>query len=179
MRGSWVVSRAEGGEPYRVRLVPDGDGVVAEVERGDERWSVPLEPAGGPGRAWSGDRPLEVEWRAGDGDGGRLILDGRVHALVVRSEAAHRARELAGSGPLAGRSIEVEAPMPGLVLTIEVEEGAAVERGQGLVVIEAMKMENEIVAPAEGVVASIPVAEGEAVEQGATLVRIEPPGEET
>ncbi|MFL5381405.1 MAG: biotin/lipoyl-containing protein, partial [Longimicrobiaceae bacterium] len=67
----------------------------------------------------------------------------------------------------------VAAPMPGLVLKVEVEVGQAVKAGQGLVIVEAMKMENELKAPADGVVAKVLVQERQTVEKGATLIVLE------
>ncbi len=66
----------------------------------------------------------------------------------------------------------VEAPMPGNIWKIEVKEGQTVKAGDVLVILEAMKMENEIMAPADGVVASIHVAEGAAVNGGDVLVSL-------
>jgi biotin carboxyl carrier protein len=65
--------------------------------------------------------------------------------------------------------------MPGLVLALEVAEGDTVVEGQGLLIIEAMKMENEIRAPAAGLVRRLAVAAGDAVEREALLCEIEPP----
>jgi pyruvate carboxylase subunit B len=63
--------------------------------------------------------------------------------------------------------------MPGLIVRVHVEVGATVQPGQGLVVMEAMKMENELRAVAGGVVKAVRVAPGTAVERGATLVELE------
>lgn len=68
----------------------------------------------------------------------------------------------------------VRAPMPGLVLRIPVSVGDAVSLGQGVLVLEAMKMENEIKAVAPGVVTSIPVESGQAVEKGQVLLHLGP-----
>jgi pyruvate carboxylase subunit B len=65
--------------------------------------------------------------------------------------------------------------MPGLVLRVEVEAGQIVEAGTGVVVLEAMKMENEIKAPAPGVVKVVHVSEGQAVDKGVPLVEITEP----
>lgn len=70
-------------------------------------------------------------------------------------------------------STEVRAPMPGLVLKVEVAEGDAVEHGSGLVVLEAMKMENEIFATGEGVVVAVHVSEGQPVTKGQLLVTLD------
>ena len=63
----------------------------------------------------------------------------------------------------------VTAPMPGTILAVNVQNGAAVKKGDVLMVLEAMKMENEIVAPADGTVASVNVTKGSSVETGAVL----------
>lgn len=67
----------------------------------------------------------------------------------------------------------VEAPMPGTILSINVEDGEEVKAGQILVILEAMKMENEIVAPRDGKVAAIFTSKGAAVNTGDKLVSIE------
>ncbi len=66
---------------------------------------------------------------------------------------------------------EVKAPMPGMVLKVFVEEGAAVQRGDNLFVLEAMKMENIIKAPADVIVKSISIKPGDKVEKGQVLIR--------
>jgi pyruvate carboxylase subunit B len=80
----------------------------------------------------------------------------------------------AAEGPLEGGGrAEVRAVMPGRVVKLLVEEGAEVERGQGLMVVEAMKMENELEAPRDGTITTIDVEPGQAVESGALLIVIE------
>ena len=71
----------------------------------------------------------------------------------------------------AGTSIT--APMPGTILKVNVKNGDAVKKGDVLMVLEAMKMENEIMAPADGVVAGISVSDGTAVEAGAVLCTLQ------
>ena len=66
----------------------------------------------------------------------------------------------------------VTAPMPGKILGVKASAGQAVKRGQVLLILEAMKMENEIVAPQDGTVATINVAVGDSVEPGATLATL-------
>jgi len=68
---------------------------------------------------------------------------------------------------------EVKVPMPGKVITLLASEGDAVEKGQGLVIIEAMKMENEVRSPGTGQVKEIRIKAGESVEAGQVLVVVE------
>lgn len=69
-------------------------------------------------------------------------------------------------------SIKITSPMPGKILGIKAQAGQAVSKGQVIIVLEAMKMENEIVAPQDGTVASINVSVGGAVEAGVTLATL-------
>lgn len=98
-----------------------------------------------------------------DVDGARVeaeALDERMRAIKDLTAASAKA---SGPAPLI-------APMPGLVVRIAVAVGDTVSAGQGLAVIEAMKMENELRASAAGVVTAIRVSAGQAVEKGAVLV---------
>jgi pyruvate carboxylase subunit B len=116
-------------------------------------WMLTLDPAG-RGRwdvGWRGDR-WEVE-----------VVDERTRHIRALTETG-QAR--AGGGGL-------KAPMPGLVVRVLVELGQAVEAGQGVVVLEAMKMENELKAPAPGVVRAIRAEVGRPVEKGQVLVELE------
>lgn len=81
-------------------------------------------------------------------------------------------RSAGAAAGLEGRQT-VTAPMPGKVVRVLVAEGDTVERGQGLVVIEAMKMQNELKAPKSGQVMSIGAAEGTAVAAGQMLAVVE------
>ena len=72
-----------------------------------------------------------------------------------------------------GLEMEVLAPMPGKVLSVEVSVNETIEEGQALLVLEAMKMENVIRAPRAGIIASVGVEDGVAVEKGVALVTYE------
>ncbi len=72
----------------------------------------------------------------------------------------------------AGEGEQVNSPMPGTILSVNVKEGDAVKAGQVLMVLEAMKMENEIMAGVDGTVTSVCVAQGATVETGAVLCTI-------
>jgi glutaconyl-CoA decarboxylase len=77
----------------------------------------------------------------------------------------------AASAPSAGGTV-VSAPMPGKILKVLVQPGAQVKNGQNIMVLEAMKMENEILAPSDGVVREVKVKEGDNVNTGDTLAVI-------
>jgi pyruvate carboxylase subunit B len=102
-----------------------------------------------------------------------LWLDGYrfdVEALDERTRAIH---ERSGASAKATGPAPVVAPMPGLIVRVNATVGDAVAAGQGLVVMEAMKMENELRAQASGKVKNILVAPGTAVEKGALLIELE------
>ena len=87
--------------------------------------------------------------------------------------AAPKAAPAPAAAPAgAAGAVAVTAPMPGKILGVKASAGQAVKRGQVLLILEAMKMENEIVAPQDGTVATINVAVGESVEPGATLATL-------
>ena len=75
------------------------------------------------------------------------------------------------AGGAAG-SVEINAPMPGKILDVKAQPGASVSRGDVVLVLEAMKMENEVVAPQDGTIASINVNVGDMVEAGALLATL-------
>lgn len=92
-------------------------------------------------------------------------------ASAPATPAASAPTTSAPSAPVAGGD-SVTSPLPGTVLDIKVSVGDSVKSGQVLVVIEAMKMENEIVAPSDGTVKAVHTSKGSAVETGAPLITI-------
>lgn len=91
-------------------------------------------------------------------------------APVKKPVAAPAAKPVAAAG--AAGAVKVNAPMPGKILKVAVSAGAAVKKGDLLIVLEAMKMENEIVAPSDGTVAGVNVSVGDSVEAGALLASL-------
>ena len=102
----------------------------------------------------------------------RVTIDGRRTDVQVKDERDLLVEEF-GLGEDAAAGGEVRAPMPGLVLEVLVEEGDEVAADQGLLVLEAMKMENELKAPSGGIVTTIHPASGDAVDKEALLIEIE------
>ena len=92
-------------------------------------------------------------------------------AAPAAPKAAPAAPKAAAPAGAAG-SVTVAAPMPGKILGVKANPGQAVKKGDVIVILEAMKMENEIVAPQDGTVARINAAAGDAVEAGATLATL-------
>lgn len=95
-----------------------------------------------------------------------------VDASEVKASPAAPAAPAAApvSAPAANANGEtVTSPMPGTILSVNVSNGAAVKKGDVLLILEAMKMENEILAPCDGTVASVNVTKGSSVETGAVL----------
>ena len=102
------------------------------------------------------------------------VRDGEVIHLFWRG-TAYRIEENGGSPRSAHRAVSgaLEAPMPGRVIAVRVEPGQAVKKGQELLVVEAMKMENALRAPRDGIVKSVAVRPGDMVGSGAVLVDLE------
>ena len=141
------------GATTRARLV-DLDGPVRMLTLGDAVHRVQVRPSEGRGRytLWVDGWRFDIE-----------ALDDRTRAIRELSAASAKP---SGPAPLI-------APMPGMIVRVHVQEGDAVEPGQGLVVMEAMKMENELRASASGIVRRILAAPGTAVEKGALLLEME------
>jgi biotin carboxyl carrier protein len=95
---------------------------------------------------------------------------GERHEVEVLDERARHIRSLVGAGTAHPGPQLLKAPMPGLVVRVLVQPGQTVAAGEGLVVLEAMKMENELKAGGPGIVDRIEVSTGQAVEKGTPLV---------
>ncbi len=98
----------------------------------------------------------------------QLIIEGETYRFDIRDE---RSAKLAKAGAeVSHKEITISAPMPGLIVDVEVKEGEAVPAGRGLVILEAMKMQNELKAPKAGVVKAVKVKPGEKVNGGDVLI---------
>lgn len=106
-------------------------------------------------------------------DAYQVLVDSVQQEVVVESERERLLKAYATKGKAARHQYEVHAPMPALVVKVEVEVGEEVKVGQGLLILEAMKMENEIKSHQGGKVKKILVAEGKTVEKGELLMSLE------
>ena len=93
-------------------------------------------------------------------------------AAPVAAPAAPKAAPAAPKASGVAGAVSVKAPMPGNIMKVNCKVGASVKKGDVLIVLEAMKMENDICAPQDGVVASVEVAQGASVETDALLVTL-------
>jgi pyruvate carboxylase subunit B len=146
--------RYEDDAPVRVELSDIEGSPVRMVKLGTHVYRVVAEKRQGRGNytLWVDGYRFECE-----------ALDERTRAIRDLSAAA--------AGPVGPAPIT--APMPGLIVRVNVSVGDRVEAGQGIVVMEAMKMENELRATAAGTVRSVEVTPGTAVEKGALLVALD------
>ena len=140
-----------------------------------------------------GSSPTHIDWRRPEEGVYSLLIDGRsyevfvdeieeepgileVHLLnrILRMEAVD-ARQRRAAARVQGTDglVRITAPIPGRVVKVLRSAGSAVQRGEGIIVLEAMKMENELKAPRDGTVTTIDVEEGQGVEGGALLATIE------
>lgn len=105
-----------------------------------------------------------------DGEGGvRISIRGRNYLLIEEEMDADR------PGAAAGGDGRLEAPMPGNIVAVRASEGDAVKAGQPIVVLESMKMQNEIASPIDGTVARVHCQVGDQVGYGEVLAEIAPP----
>lgn len=187
-----VEVRIEDDEPRRYRV--ERQGFSFRVRRVD---NAGAEGDGAPGTlpaasalTANGDEPLVIDWRRPEDGLYSLLVGHRSYEVFVDDEgdelAVHllnrtfrvwavdaRRRRVMASSELVDGVVRITAPIPGRVTRVLAPPGSDVRQGDGVVVVEAMKMENELRAPRDGTVASIEVEEGQGVDGGALLAVIE------
>lgn len=148
----------------------EGGAVSVDGERLETHWAaIPGTPLlhlllGGDSWTVACQRLTPTRWALG--------AAGERFEIEVQDDRTKQIEALTGRGPKVVQSGVVKAPMPGLVVRVEVQVGETVEAGAALVVVEAMKMENELRAPHRGVVEQVHVSAGDRVEKGASLVTL-------
>ncbi len=170
--------------PDSMKYYVEIEGTTHEIEIGPQGLSL-------------NGQPVEADLRANhDSNVWNLVLDGRSYTLCARKrngrgewqididgrrlealaldERRRAIRELAGTVTATHGPVEVKAPMPGLVIKVEVAADDEVHKGQGLIIIEAMKMENELKATMTGRVGEVLVEAGQTVDKGEPLLVITP-----
>ncbi|WP_026998973.1 acetyl-CoA carboxylase biotin carboxyl carrier protein subunit [Eisenibacter elegans] len=99
-----------------------------------------------------------------------LRINGTVHEISLKDKFDLLLQKMGMENAAASKVNEVKAPMPGLILTVHATEGAEVSKGDPLLVLEAMKMENVIKSPSDGIVKNIHVSKGQNVEKNQVLI---------
>jgi len=148
----------------------DDGGLVAAIDGGDE---IALRVTSGPLdrllTLLAGGRSVAA-LVGPSADGTTVVVDGEAVEVVVRDERAVRLASVAADGRAGVVETSVKAPMPGLVVAVHVEAGQQVAKGQALVVLSAMKMQNELNARDDATVKEVHVEAGQTVDQGQTLI---------
>jgi|SRR5215207_9396192 len=151
-----------------------------------DKASLDITPSGKGYLATVGDKTISIEVLHAENGKLDLLVDGERVIAYVSSDAAKRwvtvngqtfvlTKSSGAKRSSAGQdhSSELAAPMPGVVRSVNIEEGESVVKGQTLLVLEAMKMEIRIQAPFDGVVKSLVVKVGQTVERDQILVKID------
>lgn len=99
-------------------------------------------------------------------------VNGTDYNVALKGELEQLLEKMGISAAVSTKVNEIKAPMPGLVLSINVAVGDTIQKGDAVFVLEAMKMENMLKSPGEGIIKSIEVKQGQAVEKGQVLVKL-------
>lgn len=101
-----------------------------------------------------------------------VLLRGRLYHVTVEDERQRMLRRMGGAEITPSGEFHLKAPMPGLIVAIPVEEGQEVSKGDILLVLESMKMQNELKAPRDGIVARVQVKDGDNVAQNTIMITL-------
>jgi acetyl/propionyl-CoA carboxylase alpha subunit len=147
--------------------------VAGEPADPGEGWTASwVDPATGLVRLTDGTRGLTVVVE-GSGSDWVVTHRGRRIPVTLRTWRERVLAEAEVAAQARGGPLDIKATLPGLVVAVAVAEGAAVEEGDPLLTIEAMKMQNEVRAPRAGTIGAVAVTPGQPVPTGALLVRLE------
>ena len=161
---------------FEVELLEDG-----QVRVNDRIYRVDFSDIDG-GQAFSllvDGRSFEAFLTRDEEDSLQVIIHGIRYAAEVIDEHEKLLRQVSGDAGVATGVYELTAPMPGLVVKVPVAVGDGVEKGDVLVILESMKMQNELKSPQAGVVTVVNVADGDNVEKRDVMVILGPHGETT
>jgi biotin carboxyl carrier protein len=101
-----------------------------------------------------------------------VLLHGQFFLFSVEDERQRRLRQTTGGSETQRGELNMKSPMPGLIISVIVREGQEVKKGDRLIVLESMKMQNELKAPRAGVIRSLRVKNGDNVEQNQVLLTV-------
>ncbi len=156
------------GKEYTVEIIDEKhisiDGKILEVDfesvNGQPVFSLLIDGKSHEGYVYSD----EENWQ--------VLLRGRLYQATVEDEREKRLHASAGSDLSEGGEFHLKAPMPGMIVAILVSEGDEVKKGQVLLILESMKMQNELKSPRDGTIHRIRAKVGEKVEQKQALLTV-------
>ena len=157
------------GQTYLIEINDDRRVVV-----GDREYAVDFESVSGqPVFSLLIDGHSYEAYIYPDEDGWQVLLQGDLYTVSVEDEREKRLRAAAGAVVSAGSGeFHLKAPMPGLIVAVPVADGQAVKKGDNLVILESMKMQNELKCPRDGTISRVKAKPGDSVEQNQVLVTI-------
>ncbi|MBY0245110.1 MAG: biotin/lipoyl-binding protein [Sphingobacteriaceae bacterium] len=162
---------------YKVKVNND---IQFEIETSQDQVSVNHEPilfdrvaiAEGKSHIIYQNKSYNIEVISLNEDNSSTIkVNGSIYNVTVENHFDQLLKQLGMDNLTSNKVLDVKSPMPGLVLNILVSEGDEVKKGDSLLVLEAMKMENNLKSPCDGVVKRIAVAKGDIVEKNAVLIQ--------
>lgn len=119
------------------------------------------------------NRVYEISAKRRDADQYSVFINGKVIDVVVRTGLQERASSLIEQSSDFNHKMVVKAPMPGMILKVKKNVGESVQKGDSIIILEAMKMENDIKSPFSGLIKEVKVTENTPVDKGAVLFTIE------
>lgn len=134
-------------------------------------------PAGGVTSLLLNNRSLEAVVAPLD-DAWEVLIMGELYSVQVQDERMHRLSQARSAVHHLDGDATITSPMPGIIIAVPVVEGDEVQKGDKLIILESMKMENELRSPCAGIVSRIHIAAGASVEKGQVLVVITQHAEE-
>ncbi|MDR9415303.1 MAG: biotin/lipoyl-containing protein [Gracilimonas sp.] len=161
-----------GESEHDVELIPE----KGEFTSGDTKGNYTFEFVNGRYILRTGTKTYKIDNISKEGSGIEFTMNGVWHSVQVKDEQELLLDRLGFKTALAAGEGILNAPMPGKILEIMVSEGDKVEKDQPLVILEAMKMENELKAPISGTIASISAEVGASLEKNSPILEIEPIG---
>lgn len=161
------------GVDYEVELLEDG-----KVSVNGETYDVDFEEASGQVvfTLLINNRSFEAHVSEED-DEFHVMIQGTLYTAEVVDEREKRLREAGGESDSSSGEFILQAPMPGLVVEVGVKEGDEVEQGDVLVILESMKMQNELKAPRPGKISAVHISKGDSVEKRDEMLVLAPEGD--
>lgn len=111
-------------------------------------------------------------------DSWEVLTKGELYSVQVQDERTYRLAQARGTAVSVTGEVSLKSPMPGLIVSVPVAEGDVVQKGDKVIILESMKMENELRSPRDGIISRIQVKPGDSVEKDQPLVIITDPDED-